>query len=203
MLEQCSALAADYRVGHVGMPLDPAPVRVVERLSRSLVQVSGWPGSFHAVCQKLEELLGSPLPQDCRRALTRDDRSVFRVGPERLWLAGPAHDPLPRRIGSALPGSEAVITEIAHSRTVLRITGPGSCMLLNRGLPIDLDDAVFGPASFAQSAIHHIPVLVHRLDLEGSPAFDLYVTREYAVSFWEWLIEAAESIGCRIDEAER
>lgn len=202
MLEQRSALAAAYQVGRIGVPEDPPSVIVYERLARSLVQVSGWPDSFHSVCQKLERLLTCPMPEDCVKAVSHGDRSVFRVGPERLWLTGPSHDALLRKFDPGVLGEEAVVTELGHSRTVVRVVGMGSRVLLNRGLPIDLDDAVFAPASFAQSAIHHIPVLVHRIDLAGTWAFDAYVPREYALSFWEWLTEAAESIGCQIGKPE-
>jgi len=203
MLEQRSALAAVYRIGHIGAAVESAPVRVVERLSKRLAQISGWPGSFPAVCQRLEASLDCPVPQDCRRAVTCNERSVFRVGPERVWLAGSARDTVLESIDADCFGSEAVVTEIAHSRTLVRVTGPQSGALLNRGLPVDLGEDVFGPASFAQSAIHHMPVLVHRLDTPGTLGFDIYVTREYAISFWQWLTEAAESFGCQVAEAER
>jgi sarcosine oxidase subunit gamma len=65
-----------------------------------------------------------------------------------------------------------------------------------------LDDDVFPPGSFAQSVIHHVPVLIHRADGEGARVFDAYVTREYAVAFWEWLIKAVEPLGGQVKEAE-
>lgn len=200
MPEQRSALAGIYRTGPIG-PVADASVVMFERLGRSLVQVSGWADGFEPVCRKLESLLSCPVPPDCRRAASRGDRSIFRVGPERIWLTGPLFDEWLREIDSRTFADEAVVTELGQSRTIVRIEGPGARALLNRGLPIDLDDAVFAVGSFAQSAIHHIPVLVHRVD--GVDAFDVYVTREYAASLWEWLTEAAQSIGCRVDEAQR
>jgi sarcosine oxidase gamma subunit len=50
--------------------------------------------------------------------------------------------------------------------------------------------------------IHHIPVLVHRVELDGDDAFDVYVTCDYAVSFWEWLTDAAQSLGYEIREVD-
>jgi sarcosine oxidase gamma subunit len=46
-----------------------------------------------------------------------------------------------------------------------------------------------------------MPVLVHRAS-GGGETFDAYVTCDYAVSFWEWLIEAAQSFGCEIRNPE-
>lgn len=61
-----------------------------------------------------------------------------------------------------------------------------------------MHDSVFDTGSFAQSVIHHIPLLVHRVD--AGETFDGYVAREYAVSLWEWLTEATQSIGGRVEE---
>ena len=127
---------------------------------------------------------------------------MFRVGPERLWLAGPSDDDLLWTLDSAALGADAIVTAISHSRTVVRIAGTGARMLLNRGLPIDLEGGVFPVDAFAQSVIHHIPVLVHRVELDGDGAFDVYVTRDYTLSFWEWLTDAAQSLGYAIKEAD-
>lgn len=202
MPDRRSALAEVYKIGPFGAGDGPAAVTVCERLDRNLVQVSGWPESFNAVCQTLQGIFATPMPADGLKAVSNGDRSVFRVGPERLWLTGKAGDPVFGKIDELVPGDQSVVTEISHSRTILRLSGAASPTVLNRGLPINLDDKVFPPGSFAQSVIHHIPVLVHRIDARGGPTFDVYVTREYAVTFWEWLIEAAEPLGGRVSEAQ-
>ncbi len=202
MLEQRSAIAAVYQVGRFGAQDGPAAVTIWERRARNLVQVSGWPENFDAVCRKLQAILNIPVPAEGLKAESDGDRSVFRVGPERLWLTGPADDGTFGEIAETALGDEAVVTEIGQSRTVLRISGPDAHVALNRGLPVDLDDDVFPPGSFAQSVIHHIPVLVHRVDAEGERVFDAYVTREYAVAFWEWLVEAVEPLGGQERDAE-
>ena len=201
MLEQRSALAAVYKPGRIGVQAGPAPVTLSERLGRTLVQVSGWPDRFQRLCPRLETLLSCRMPEDGLRAVSQGQRSIFRVAPERLWVAGPSDDDLLRTFDGAALGEDAVVTEIGHSRTVVRVSGTGARTLLNRGLPVDLDSSVFPADAFAQSVIHHIPVLVHRVHLDGDGDFDVYVTRDYAVSFWEWLTGAARSLGCQIREA--
>ena len=86
---------------------------------------------------------------------------------------------------------------------MFRVAGPRSDLLLNRGLPIDLDPEVFPVNAFAQSAIHHMHVLVHRVDIAHALVFDTYVSRELAVSFWEWLTEAAAPLGYEIRQPDR
>lgn len=195
MLERRSALAAIYRVGRIGVVDGPPSLTVHERLARGLVQVSGWPESFPSICRRLKTILNFPMPDDGLKAVSHGEGTIFRVGPERLWLAGPWPG-----LDRTPPGDEAVVTDIGHSRTVLRVGGSQSRVLLNRGLPIDLDEGAFPADSFAQSVIHHMPVLVHRLDREDDAGFDVYVPRDFAFSFWQWLTEAAEPLGCQIEE---
>ncbi|MCL4181995.1 MAG: hypothetical protein KJ011_00915 [Burkholderiaceae bacterium] len=202
MLEPRSALAAVYRPGQLGVIHRPAVVAISERRGRALVQLSGWPGSFESVCDRLERRLDMPVPRDCRGATECADLSIFRVGPERLWLAARAHDARLQGIDAASFGEDAVVTELGHSRTVLRITGSSARALLNRGLPVDLDDAAFPVGAFVQSAIHHVPVLVYRNGAAGDCALDAYVPREYSVTFWEWLTEHAASLGGLVGEPE-
>lgn len=201
MAEVRSALAAVYQPGRVGAPGRPAAVAVHERIGRTLVQVSGWPGSFGAVCARLSALLDSATPADGRVAISQGARTLFRVAPERLWIAGPAGDAALGALGAELPVGDAIVTEIGASRTVLRVAGAGVRELVNRGLPVDLDASVFPPGAFAQSVIHLMPVLVHRAAAGDGDPFDLYVTRDYAVSFWEWLLGAAQTIGCDVEAA--
>ena len=200
MLEQRSALSAVYKPGRIGVQEGPAPVAVYERPGRTLLQVSGWPASFPLLCEKLRMLLACRMPDDGRVAVSQGQRSVFRVGPERLWLAGPRDDSLLCAINADSFGEEAIVSEIGDSRTVVRVVGTGARLLLNRGLPVDLDAIAFPADAFAQSVIQHIPVLVHRIGVEGDGTFDVYVTRDYAVSFWEWLTGVAASLGCEIRE---
>jgi sarcosine oxidase subunit gamma len=160
--------------------------------------MSGWAGSFDAICQRIAAQLGMLVPVDCLTVTTHDDVSILRVGPTRLWFVCDASGDRLRDFLGTFAAQDAVVTEIGHSRTVLRLSGPGARTVLNRGLPIDLDDSAFPESVFAQSIIHHIPALVHRLPSDDDTVFDIYVPREYAVSFWEWLTEAAAPLGGQI-----
>jgi len=200
MLEPRSPLAAVYAPGLIGSQEKPPGLAVRERRRATLVQLSGWPDGFDSLCDRLEAILGGPMPADGSRAVALGERTVFRVGPERLWVVGSATDGQLAMLFRDLPRDQCVVTDIAHSRTVLCIAGAAAPEMLNRGLPIDLDGRVFPPGAVAQSVVHHVPILVHRLGVEGEATFDVYVPRDYAVSFWHWLIAVAAPFGCRIGE---
>ena len=78
----------------------------------------------------------------------------------------------------------------------LRIEGPKAAWILSKGMAIDFHAAAFPPMKVAQSAIHEVGVILRRLTPES---FDLYVYRGFALSFWEWLTEAAAETGYRVD----
>lgn len=202
MPDRRSALAAVYRTGRYGAGERDVGVVVRERIGRTLVQISGSPGAFGSVCRALEDRIGCGIPQRCSAAASRDAISIFRVSPERLWVAGPTNDGTLRDLDAATLSSGAVVCEIGHSRTVVRVTGACAQELLNRGLPVDLDALVFPVDAVAQSVIHQMPVLVHRAALADGHCFDVYVTSDYAVSFWEWLTEAAQGFGCQVEVPE-
>ena len=203
MAEAKSALGAVYEPGTIGVEAGSPAISICERLERNIVQVAGWRSSFDSVCGTLGEMLNCRIPTDLRRATSSGGRSVFRVRPERLWITGSSNDEVLRDLNVESLVGDAVMTRLGHGRTVLRVTGPGSDLLLNRGLPVDLDPEVFPPNAFAQSAIHHMHVMVHRVDIAGELAFDVYVSREVAISFWEWLTEAAAPLGCEIRQPDR
>lgn len=200
MAEVLSALAAIYAPGPVGAVRQAPGVTLRERPHRTSIQVSGWPGGFDAICDKIAARLGMLVPVDCLTVTTHDDVSILRVASTRLWFACDAGSARLRDFLATLAAQDAVVTEIGHSRTVLRLSGPQARTLLNRGLPIDLDDSAFPENVFAQSVIHRILVLVHRLASADDTVFDIHVPRDHAVSFWQWLCEAAAPLGGQILE---
>ena len=163
-------------------------LEIAEVTGRDLVQFAGWPGRFEQALDIVAELVGCPAPADTRAAASRGEVTLFRVGPERLWIAAPlAHDTA-ARLRRAFAADAGVVTELGHSRTVLRLAGPAAATLLARCVAVDLDPAAFPAGAFAQTPLHQVGVLLHRT---GEQGFDLYVPRSYALSVMQWLRDIA------------
>jgi len=162
-------------------------VSIAEITGRDLVQLAGWPDSFGNAAARLAGLLSCEAPRDTRSAITAGETTLFMIGPERLWLAAPLADGLGARLRGVFAPELAVVTELGHSRTVLRIAGPASPGLLSRCIGLDLDPMAFPPEAFAQTSLRQIGVLLHRTDDE---CFHLYLPRSYAAWLWHWLTEA-------------
>ena len=87
------------------------------------------------------------------------------------------------------------ITDQSQSKTQLQISGAGARDLLARGLPIELDDQALAVGEIKMSHINHIGVSLLRLpDMDGSPVFELWVMRGFAVSLLEFLSASAATL---------
>jgi sarcosine oxidase subunit gamma len=161
---------------------------MAEVRGRDLVQVAGWPGRFLPVLSKAAALVGCVPPLDTRTAAGDGKIVLFRIGPERLWIAAPVARAVGPRLREALPAEDAAVTELGQSRVVLRLSGALAPALLASAVAVDLDPALFPVGSFAQTGMHQVGVLLHRA---GAAAFDLYLPRSYAQSLTEWVAEAA------------
>jgi methylglutamate dehydrogenase subunit D len=164
---------------------------ITEAPGRDLVQLASWPATYPSARAALATLVGCQPPSDTRVAASAGEVTIFAVGPERLWLTAPPAMGLCARLRSALSPEEATVTELGHSRIVLRIEGALGPALLARAVPIDLDPASFTVGSLAQTGLHQVGVLLHRA---GDRAFDLYLPRSYAQSMCEWLAETAKAL---------
>ena len=138
------------------------------------------------------------------KSATKGETVVFAVSPE-TWLCLSEDPSLPVRAEEAAPATEFFLADLSHARTCVRLSGDDAATLLMRGLAIDLSDGAFPASGFAQSCIHGMPLLVHRLEASsvngrpvGNPVFDLLLQRIFAVSFWDWLITHAAGLGYEV-----
>ena len=180
MAERRSALA------HL-TPVIPDEVRVRLSESRpgSLLQVAAWPDTLATVEAVIAELLGLGVPP-LGTAVADPNLTIAAIAPGRFLIAGIAPDLAPR-LEAALPSEEAAVTDLSHGRAILRLQGSAAAELLARGVALDLHPAAFPPGRVAQTAIHHIDVLLHR---RAADSFDLWALRGFAEALAEWLVDA-------------
>ncbi|MGQ0455544.1 MAG: sarcosine oxidase subunit gamma [Hyphomicrobium sp.] len=134
---------------------------------------------------------GATLPRPGRRTSIAGLDLIW-VGPSQ-WLAladGDGGFDLERDLKQTL-GALASVTDASDARALLRISGARARAVLARGLPIDLHTRAFKVDDVALTHAAHIGVAIWRLD--DAPTFELAVSRSYAASFADWLIEAAAS----------
>ena len=156
-----------------------------------LCQLAGFGQADDALRAQLRALGIAGLPQDGRRSLVDAEGHFYRLGPARyLWAA--ASEGLMQRVARELDPAAGCLTPLSAARVRLVVEGGAAREVLERGIALDLHPTVFAVGHFAQTGLHHVPVLLERV---GEQRYALYVPTTWAVSVWEWLADAALPFG--------
>lgn len=169
-------------------------VELTERKLVSLVQVAAWPGTAEQVEGIVASLTGCAPPQGPSGSSGDAEGAILAIAPGR-WLVESRDPRLAERLAGQIGPDLGAVTDLSHARIAIRVSGPKAAWVLAKGLPLDLNPGAFPPLKVAQSAIHEVGVIARRLSAES---FDLYVYRGFALSFWDWLTEAAAETGYRV-----
>ncbi len=109
-------------------------------------------------------------------ALKQDGLTLLRVSPSQVWV-----------LGTPPETTLCAVTALSSSRVRVALDGENTRKLLKALAAIDFDMMKSG--SYVMTGIHHVPVLIH---CTGKNAFHIYVMRTFALSIWNWLIDAAQ-----------
>jgi len=169
-------------------------VELAERTLVSLVQVAAWPGTAEQVEGIVASLTGCAPPQGPSGSSGDAEGAILAIAPGR-WLVESRDPRLAQRLAGQIGPDLGAVTDLSHARIAIRVSGPKAAWVLAKGLAFDLHSDAFPPLKVAQSAIHEVGVIVRRLSADS---FDLYVYRGFALSFWDWLTEAAAETGYRV-----
>lgn len=188
-----SALASVYEVGSFGVKTSPPGVSIVERTGLSLVIAECAESDTDGITS-LDESLGVDMPPP-GQSIEANERRAIWLAPNR-WLIVGKDQTYGETADKLAPASESVaVNDVSSSRTVIRISGPNVRDALASSCTIDLHPSEFTGGMSVTTDLDHVVVTMDCLDAD---TFDLYVSRAYAVSFWEWLIEASEEFGGEI-----
>jgi heterotetrameric sarcosine oxidase gamma subunit len=181
MFERRSALAGALHSNKPG----PAPLVIGELRGWQLWQVTAQPGSEAALQASLSAAVG-PLPQKVGIATQGNGRTVMLVGPAQYLLSGGL---------VSVPDAEGAVVDLTHARTRLYVEGAMAPEVLCRGAPLDFHDSAFPVGAFAQTGIHHTPVLIHRV---AEQRYEIDALRTFALTVWHWLEDACLPFGYAI-----
>lgn len=173
-------------------------LRIGEVRGTSLVQIGWWPAVRAACAAAVVRACGCEPPASPRAATDRGAHRLYRIAPDQIWVA--THDPgLPAALLREVGATGSAVTLLTDARVRLAIDGSAAKALLSRLVPLDLRDASFPVGAFAQTGVHHAPVLLDRI---GAERYDLYVLSTYAVSTWEWALDQALPFGYDLRAAD-
>ena len=167
---------------------DPVTPGVITALLEQvqIVSIAAARGRTEDLKARLQSLLQIETLAGPRRTWT-GEASLLGVGPDR-WLAvretasPPLHDPLALDLAGL-----AAVCDQGDAYAVFAVAGPAARQVLAKGVPIDLDPAVFGLDAVAATLVAHMGVILWRTDA----GYRIAVFRSYAASFRHWLDGAA------------
>lgn len=191
VMQQRSTLDEVLRPGRGGASGTPG-LTVRERRALTIVQVSEIPGVAgrrSEVATTLELALPAP-----RKSVVAGARAALWVGPGRWFIIEPRAGDLAARLDHVAAGTFAV-TDLSHSRTVLRLSGPKVRDVLAKGCAVDLHPRSLAAGGCIVAGVARHSAVLHVVD---ATTIDLYVYRSFGQDLLEWLIEAAAEYGYEI-----
>jgi sarcosine oxidase subunit gamma len=192
MLERRSALASVLDKGGRAGADGRRRLTLGERRGWSLTQIAGFPSTLAELDAVAAPLLGASLPMHVGEAVPAGGRQVLKTRPEQFWILGPDADEFASQLQSALAPEIGSVTPLSHSRTCIVVEGEAAQALLAKGIPLDFHPEAFRIGQFAQTGLHHTPVLVWR---SAGDRYEIFALRTFALSLWEWLADAALPLG--------
>ncbi len=160
----------------------------------SLLQLGFYPGQqpeSATSAAAVAGVLGGPLPQSPTQAATSGPHTLFRIARDQV-LIRTSDAGLAQRLRAALARDVASIAPLDGARTGIALAGPAVRELLARLGAIDLHPAAFAVGHFAQTPIHHVGGLLHRVSVDR---YEFLALRTYAQATWEVIEDAARPFG--------
>ena len=194
MAERLSALEPVYQPGSHGNTAEGAGVVLTETQPGSIVQVAAWPGEERNAIAAIAAVAGLTLPDGAGAGIALEDKAAFGFAPGRFMVVADAED-LASRLSQAIGIEAGTVTDLSHGRTAIRIAGPEAEWVLAKLFAIDFSLPAF-PIGAGRSTSHHD--FFAQIQRTGPEAFDLYVFRSFARSFWHELCRAAEEVGYEV-----
>lgn len=178
-------MAEGYSVPISGKTSDGLAVTLSEVELGHLTQLAGW-SDFNKTVDYAFRTQGLSVPSDYRSAVRGGMAVIWRIAPDRVLVRS--------ETALALESANDVsVLDLSDSRVCLALQGPGASGLLSRVAALDFSDAAFPVGQFAQTAIHHISVLIDRQDGEH---FTVLIPTTFARSIASFLTQhlAAETV---------
>ena len=146
----------------------------------------------------ISERLGFALSDGPLRG-AHGDVALLGTGPGTWLMIVERRSPdWPRDVAADLAGFASVFDQ-SSGYAILRLSGIGARLLLQKGMFLDLHSDTFKAGAVAATAIEHIGVIVWCLE---ESVFEIAVFRSFASSLSHWLVTAAAAAGLPLRRAD-
>lgn len=118
-----------------------------------------------------------------------------RLGPDEWLLLGPngEAEALAQRLEQVLGGEHYALVDVSHRNVAITVSGRSAAAVLNAGVPIDLDDAIFPSGSATRTVLGKAEIVLMRAGAE--PFYRVECWRSFAPYVRSFIDEAARNLG--------
>jgi sarcosine oxidase subunit gamma len=194
MVEPLSPLAPVWKPGSHGNFDEGVGVVLSETRPGSIVQAAAWHGQEKALIAAIREATALSLPDGAGAGAYSNGKGAFGIAPGRFLLVEQPEG-LAVRLRQAVAPETGTVTDLSHGRTAIRVAGAKAEWVLAKFFAIDFALPAFPVGSGVSTAHHDIFAQIQRT---AEDAFDLYVFRSFARSFWTMLGHGAEEVGYEV-----
>ena len=194
MIEIRSPLSSSVEPGEYGaQSAAKAALQLSERAPGSLIQIAGWQ-DFATVTAPALGALGFDGHGNFRTVQTAGPVSCYRIAPDKLLLRHSDGGSFKELLENLNPASSPTL-DLSHARWLIEIEGSEVEALLARLASLDFSLQEFREGTFAQTGIHHVGVLLHRVSADK---FLIFVPVTWAESIWNLICETAAPFGFKV-----
>lgn len=129
-----------------------------------------------AVTPELAPALGCPLPMTINTATTASERAALMLGPDEWLLLAPEAEgaALDTAFAETLSGYPHSLVDVAHRQEALVLEGPRAELVLNAGVPLDLDITAFQVGTATRTLFDKAEIVLWRT---GADSFRIETAR--------------------------
>ncbi|MAZ17699.1 MAG: sarcosine oxidase subunit gamma [Ahrensia sp.] len=189
-----SPLAGHVDSGEFGALRDEGPgVILSERFGLSIAEVAAWKGGESKCRAAIKAAAGLTLKTAPGSGTAKPAVGAINIAPAR-WLVSGEDTELVAKLADEV-GDYGSVVDLSHGRSVIRIDGPKSRWVLAKLFAIDFSEEAFAKGDGLSTVHHDFMVQIQRTE---DDAFDIYVFRSFARSFWHLLCRSSEEVGYRV-----
>ena len=139
------------------------------------------------------KILGTMLPTKTNTYSKNEKIKVIWLGPDE-WLIVSDDDDAFIKLQNKIGNLEASVTDVSENRTIIRIRGKKTYVLLSKFLVLDLEKNLSTDLSCAQTLFVKVPVLLVRNHYDGTPEIDIFTNRSQANYIYNLIVDGTKNL---------
>ena len=139
------------------------------------------------------KILGTILPTKTNTYSKNEKIKVIWLGPDE-WLIVSNDEDTYIKLQNKIGNLEASVTDVSENRTIIRIRGTKTYVLLSKFLVLDIEKNLSTNLSCAQTLFVKVPVLLVRNHYDGIPEIDIFTNRSHANYIYNLIVDGTKNL---------